>query len=257
MGAGKRRRALEITLAILVVLGIGALLLGTGVFVVRTVTVQGTESFTPEQVIQLSGIRDRQSIFTVSAEGIQTQFARNRYLVLDAMQINYPNELVLHVHERKPRAAITRLGRLALLDEEGWILELDREMAEGIPLITGVDAVALVAGQPINSRIPAQVTGLRTILHELILQAVIDHIEEINLANVDNLYLMTRSGMKVELGTADDMESKIGMMRGTLTELAKEGIYSGTLDVAIVSVADYQASKVYRYEFVPDPTAPM
>lgn len=254
---GLRHPGRAAVIVVLLVTVVGIFLLQNGVFVVRSVTVEGATLYTPEQVVQIAGIHSGQSVFTIDQQAVAENLSRDRYLLLDSLYINYPSELILRVRERKSSAALPWLGVLNVLDSECRVLEksaqLDTRMQ--VPVITGADVLSDTIGQTLATREPAQLEAIRAVLGELALQSVTARISELNVANLDNLYLITQEGMKILLGNGDELERKVGLMRAVLDELAAEGKVTGSLDVSTVTVADYRAVPIHAAEYLPDATA--
>ncbi len=244
-------------IAVLIVAVVGIFLLQNGVFVVRSVTVEGATLYAPEQVVRIAGIRSGQSVFTIDQKEIAENLSKDRYLLLDSLYINYPSELILRVRERKPGAALPWLGVLNMLDAECRVLEksaqLDTRMQ--IPVITGADVLSDAIGQTLATREPAQLEAIRAVLDELNMQGVTARISELNVTNLDNLYLITQEGMKILLGSDGELEQKIGLMRSVLDALSLEGKVTGSLDVSTITVADYRAVPIQAAQYLPDATA--
>lgn len=242
---------------VLIVVALGIVLLQSGIFVVREVRVVGTRQYAQDQVVAYAGIQMGQSIFSVEESVIAQNLGRDRYLILESLHIQYPDTVTLYVRERMPYAALTWLGVLVIMDEEGQILETSGQLDASlqIPVITGMQVDHLVVGMKLTCRNPAQLAAAWTLLKELTLQAASGRVSELNVSDLDNLYLITKEGMKVEVGNAKDMEQKIGMMRGVLDDLSARGIYTGSLDVSNATIADYWENEVVHEVYRPDPTA--
>ena len=59
------------------------------------------------------------------------------------------------------------------------------------------------------------------------------------MSDVENLRIITRTGIRVELGDAENMGNKIAWMKGAVADLERRGESGGTLDVRSGSKADY------------------
>jgi cell division septal protein FtsQ len=240
------------------VAAIGVVWLRTNVYVIQSVTVEGDMgAYTPAEVVACCGVHSGQSVFYVDQLKIAQALSQQLHLELDAVEVKYPNKLILSVHPRAPRAALSILGMLLMVDKDGLVLEASSQLDTRlqIPVVTGMEDVAWNMGRTVIPKDEAQLQAVHDVLNELELQLVITRASELNVAKLDNLYLITREGMKVELGDRSDMERKIGLMRAVLAELAKASVYTGSLDVSSGTVADYQEMQIFNYEYVPEPTA--
>lgn len=240
-----------------VVIGVALVLLQRNVFVLRNVSVEGNTRYSQQQVLEMSGLRQGQSIFALDQKEIARSLQEGGLLILESVYINYPNTLILHVHERFPKAALSRNGLYILLDELNIVLEIAGSLDPTlqIPVVTGMDAIRDDPGIELGVRIPAQLASMNEVLKELELQMVTARVSELNVTNLDNLYLVTKEGLIVNLGDSEQMEVKIGMMRAALDELKNRGMYSGTLDVSIPYTADYLEGRDPEVHYTTEPTA--
>jgi len=220
---------------------IGVLLLQRGVFVLRNLRVEGTARYTNQQVADWAGLFHGQSIFALDQQQIARNLQGEAFLILESIYVDYPDTLILKVRERAPRAALSQNGLYLLIDEINTVLDIDGALdpALQVPVVTGMDVLRGDAGLPLAVRVPAQLTAMNEVLNELELQMVTARVSELNVANLDNLYLVTKEGLIVELGDSDQMEPKIGMMRAVLERLRDMGVYTGSLDVSVPYTADY------------------
>ncbi len=243
-------------LVVFAVAFIGLLLLRNQMFVVHSVSVEGNRRYTAEQVVTISGIRAGQNVFSLSEQEIADNIARDLYLVFDSMYINYPDHVILRVHERGPSAALSWLGVLVMLDERGVVMETTNMLDDWlqVPIVTGVNVTSSDVGLPLQSRDPKQIEALQKVLEELSLQGFLTNITELNVGDLEKLYLVTQEGMKVELGNLEKMEVKIGILRGVYAQLVQQQALTGTIDVSTGEYADHREQIILKKTFVPDPT---
>ena len=84
-----------------------------------------------------------------------------------------------------------------------------------------------------------QMEAYQAIISELSLQMYSDQVTEINLANPENIYLITAEGITVRLGDSKYMQAKIGAIRTDMSYLRQLGKTSGILDVTTPEDAKY------------------
>jgi len=64
-------------------------------------------------------------------------------------------------------------------------------------------------------------------------------VSELNVQDANSIYIYSRTGMRVELGDASNMERKVIWMAGALQDLESRGEITGRLDVSSGDKADY------------------
>ena len=86
-----------------------------------------------------------------------------------------------------------------------------------------------------------QMEAYQTVMYELNQQIYADQVSEINLADPENIYLVTLEGVTARLGNAEWMEGKIGAVKTCMAYLRQLGKTDGVLDVA--DVTDLQTAE--------------
>ena len=234
----------------------GVLLLQKSVFVLRNVYIEGKTRYSEQQIAHIAGLSHGKSIFSVDQKEIAENFRKDQFLLLDTVYIVYPDTLTLHVREREPYVSIMWRGWNVILDETNSVMHIGAsDNALQIPVVTGMSLIQADASMPVTVENPAQIDVMNEVVKELRLQGVAERIIEINVSNIDNLYLVTKEGLVVELGDNQQLEEKVGMMRAVIDKLAEMGMYVGSLDVSGAYTADYIGGKDIDRQYKTEPTA--
>ncbi len=227
-------RGLWAVLCLLFVLvGVGVILHST-LFRLKHVQVVGSSYRTPQEVVTLAGVAEGDNILLLDEEKIRGNINKDRYLIFQDMQRDYPDGLIIQVYERIPRANMQAMGEQYTLDGEGMVLEKTQTLllTEGLVAVTGLQITSSVLGRYIVCQREEQVVAYRRVMAELALQEIISQISELNLADMDNLYLVSVDGFTIRLGDDGDMQAKIGAMRAVLDYLRQTGRVRGSIDVS-------------------------
>ncbi len=256
MASNRRRsypgaRALVVILVLLAV----AAFVGSRVFVVRSIDVEGNRILSADIVVAASGIRIGDSMFTVDQKNVRAGIDANRYLTFVSLWRSFPNRIILRVAERAPRAVLTWGGTLYMLDEAGRVLEktaqIDFDLP--VPVITGMQVRSAVVGQPIEFDVVGQDGAVQAVFDEAQNQQMLGMISELNVASLDNLYLVTFDGLQINIGTATDLGEKLMLVRAALPKLSGvPSVRGGVLDVSSVANADFRPAATPTP--VPSPT---
>lgn len=224
---------LLLSILLLAIIIAGSVLLTQEVLRVRAVVVLGCEQRSPQEVTALSGIPFGESIFKVDMDAVRENVQASPYYKVEKVSRLYPDKIEVVVHERRPRAVISYLGGMIVMDEAGYILEVRSELG-GVraPVVTGLLASSFVVGQQVSSSDPMQIRAMQAILEEMIEQECSQLFSEIAIDNVEDIYLMTVEGVKVQLGSIDNLSEKLRWVRATLPKLTEMSLVGGTLYVA-------------------------
>lgn len=245
--ANEKRRSSPGAMSVVVLLGLlaaVALIISNNVFVIRTIEVEGNQLVDTAAVIDLSGIPIGSSMFSLNTSKIRDAINNDRYLEYVGIWRRFPDHVILTVKEDTPRAQIDWMGTLVLIGKDGVVLEqtshIDIEI--DVPMLTGKDVVDVRVGQPLVFAKLGQLEAMNSILDELTHQNLSGEISELNVATLDNLYLVTSDGLQVMLGNSSSLPMKMAQMRAFLADArAKQTMISGgVLDVTTGKFADFR-----------------
>ena len=241
--AQKRRRTHGFFkfLGLLTVLTIALVVGQQTLFRLETVYVVGNVEKTPQQVVTASGLVRGRNMISIEEEDVAEALSHDHTIIFKGMQKEYPNTIYLYIEERKTVAAMQWLGILYTLDGEGVVMAESTSSIPpaGMPVVTGFRVSNISVGQQLAVRSQGQLEAYRVIMEELELQMYQSQVSEINLADPDNIYLVTAEGVTVRLGDANYMQAKIGAVRTDMAYLRQLGKTSGILDVTTPEDAKY------------------
>ena len=215
-------------------------------FRLEVVYVIGNVNKTPQQVVIASGLSRRQNMLSIREADVAKSMANDHTIIFKGMHKEYPGTIYLYIEERYVTACTQWLGVVYTLDGQGMVMkeETSSILPSGIPLVTGFDANIVMEGEFLSLRDARQLTAYQSIIYELEQQVYYNQITSINLANPDNLYLVTLEGVTVLLGTQDHMEDKIGAVRTCMGHLRQLSVSGGVLDVTDVTDLENQENEV-------------
>lgn len=229
------RHALRwIVIVVAVLVGVGFLVYGT-VFRVRELSVQGNRSIPAEEVIRLAGVKIGMNTLALDEAAVEKGIESNRYLSFVCVDVKLPDKLVIQVRERTPAALIKYCGILYTVDNRGMVLEesFDTDYAyPGLVAVEGLDIQQCEVGKPLVLGKARQMDVYTTALIELKVMGAMDQIKELDLTDMDNLFIVSTDRYSVRLGSSDNLHAKLRSMLMVLDKLREEGYGVGTVDVS-------------------------
>ncbi len=219
---------------ILAIATIGMIVMMQTVFRLEAVCVIGHEQHSAQEVINVSGLRYGQNIFSIRASDVRAALERDATLVYQGIQVKYPNMVYLQVSERKPVAVLLWLGIYYALDADGIVLENinETEYTGNLPVITGMRVTSAHKGQRLEVNSSVQLSAYCTLIDELSKQDYISQIEEIRLGKPDNIYLVNAEGISIRIGKPEDLMRKVQSIRTAMGSLRSLNVRSGVMDVS-------------------------
>ena len=193
------------------------------------------------EVTRLAGIDFGGRMRNFDAGSVRRNVESTGALICLDVKKEKPSTIVITVERRVPAMTTDYGGSIALMDKDGYVISVTREMPEGNYLyVTGLAPRDAVPGRLVgadNSRIEALVKVVEAIAST----GVQEYISEINVEHTDGIYLYSRTGIQVMLGDTEELDKKLIWMQYALIDLEGRGEVSGKLDVTGGDQADYSA----------------
>ncbi|MBE5803364.1 MAG: FtsQ-type POTRA domain-containing protein [Clostridiales bacterium] len=222
-----------VILILVVLVGVG-LAVYSAVFQVRDITVQGGITLSEKEIVDISGITLGMNTFAIDDDLVEKNIESNRYLSFVCVDKQLPDKVVIQVKERVEAAAVKYCGILYTMDNRGMVLEeyLDTERHTGLVLVDGMDIHDCRVGQAIGLNDESQMQVVTEVLVELKVMSALGQVKELDLSNMDNLFIVSDDDFTVRIGAPENLHAKLRSMLLTLNHLRQEGYDGGTVDVS-------------------------
>ncbi len=216
-------------------------LLNISVLKIRNIEVIGIDSQYKANIVQEAGLKYGMGYLNVSKRNVAKNINDNRYLKFVDLKKHFPNGLSLTIQLRNPRVNMMVMGMTYVLDDEGMVLEKVNSVAldNGLMTVTGVKVKDIRLGSIFVPQKKEQFELSKAVVDELILQDYIHQIAELNVSNMDNIYLITIDGYTVDIGNGEDVRAKVGTVRAVVKKLREMGKQGGMIDACIPGEATY------------------
>lgn len=241
----KNRRAIAAVKAAAVVIVLAAALLvfiNSRVLVIQNISVVGSRTIPAEEIISLSGIQIGERYGAKSDEEIRRSLERNHFVAYERCKFDYNSRrLTLYVTERMGWGVVGAFGLYYVLDETGVVLECTgNQYPDNVagPNILGLIETENANIRPtVGSRLPIQAT-IRLEVMERVLKALDEanmlmRIATLDVTYPDDVMLLTDAGTRIELGSADSLNTKLLIAQEVLYQREKIGDLLGArIDVS-------------------------
>lgn len=239
--ARKRRKILALA-ALLAALALAVyLLLDNAVFIARDVRVEGNQTIDDESVMRAARLPLGEKMRNVDAEKTREALESGGRVELVSLEKNYPSEIVLTVRERVCEAVVVHAGVALTMERDGTVIEQLSAMPEGDAVyVSGLGITDYRLGQIVSA--PAdRLAAMVAVLGALYENGASAYVSELNVSDANSIFIYSRTGIRVEMGDAENMRNKVVLMAGVLADLENRGQTSGRLDVSSGDKADYSA----------------
>lgn len=246
----KRKKAASqvMSMAVLVVAVLAVLfvLASSQVFKVRNILVVGNRNLLKDEVITQSGVQLGDNLLSLSDTELKKRLEKNRYIEYIGHEFDYRGTLTLRINERLGMGVVNALGLYYVLDAEGMVLECAGSVFPDTvagPKISGFsmdDNTRVVIGDKLPVRDNGQLESMRCVLTMLDSVGMLGRISQLDVKNLDNLYLMTTDGAKIVLGDDGSLQTKMLIAREVLAVREPLGTVRGAkIDVSSGREAHY------------------
>ncbi|MBQ8556225.1 MAG: FtsQ-type POTRA domain-containing protein [Clostridia bacterium] len=228
-------RAVKKVLIIAGVLLAVMVILFSALFQVRSIRVEGNTTVSAEEIIRLSGLSTGMNTFAIDEDAVSRRIESNRYLRCLLVDVQGMDSVIIRVRERVPAAVINHNGLRITMDNRGWVLEesLDANgSGDDLVFVSGLDVRRCDLGQAISLNNATQLTVYNEILVELKAMGQLSLLKELDLSSMDSIYLETRDGFNIRLGSSSLIHQKLRSMLITREEILSRGYLGGTIDVS-------------------------
>lgn len=194
------------------------ILLGSPLFDVREITVQGNHYISTDKIIKASGIATGTNIFKVNL-GQAAQGLKALPLLKDVqLSRRLPGRIVIRVLERQPVALLVWGDRFVQVDGDGVCLQ-NGNVNGNLPLLTGINVRVPPPGQVVQGgQLPVMLKVIQQLPPSLVRQ-----LSEVHRTAQGQVIIYTLDGVQCRLGSSGDMAGKGAILLQVLDKVHKDG----------------------------------
>lgn len=237
----KRRSAAFFLLFVFTIAGLAVCM--SLFFGIETIEVDiATASYTEQQIIEASGIREGGNMFLFSARRAKNKI-ETALINLDEVTVTrvFPNTVVIQGVELSQYAVIVYDGGRLAISQNLRIFSGDALPADGAMLIYGITPASINRGELLEAAEGQQLNyeALETLFEVLAKYELFGEITEINVSDRLNITLVYQGRVDVALGTINNADYKIKMLKNLVeNEIGEEE--SGGLDLSVAGRATFK-----------------
>ena len=199
-------------------------------FLLSDIVVMGNENYTSDYIVERSGLKLGTHMLFVDLDQAEENIAQDPYLQVDSVTYIFPARVRIVVTERKAVAGIVGLDNNVIIDKNGYVLS----MAGGTDIsdliqVTGVTVSGFELGQKLGQDNDFSTATLVQIISVLEQYDLASSIKGIDLTTPLAISMTAQNGLKIQVGQATDLETKMDVLSKLLPRFVDQGISVGTL----------------------------
>ncbi len=184
----KTRKIIICTILFVIALAIIVMIMLSGLFPIRKITVINNYKVTKEQIIQNSHLEEGKNIFRTLNKTIKSGIKTNAYIEDVKVTKKINGEIVLDVEERTATYMLPNENGYAYINNQGYVLEIT-EVAQELPIIKGYGTDKLVLGERLSIQDLKKLELVIQIMEVAKNNGIVEKISAIDIANEANFIL--------------------------------------------------------------------
>jgi len=199
-------------------------------FLLSDIVVMGNDNYPSEYIVERSGLKLGTHMLVVDLDEAEENIAQDPYLQVDSVTYIFPSRVRILVSERKAVAGIVGLDSNVIIDKNGYVLS----MAGGTDIsdliqVTGVTVSGFQLGERLGQGNDFSTATLVQIINVLEQYDLATSIKSIDLTTPLAITMAAHNGLRIHVGQATELETKMDVLARLLPQFLSKGIASGTL----------------------------
>lgn len=204
-------RFIKWTTLLCMIIGAGIYALLSPIFNIKTIEVVGNKKLSKEEIISLSKIELEQNMFSYQTKEVISNIKENAYVDRVIIKRKIPDTIELVISERKASFMIAFANAYALINNQGYILEIVSKEQE-LPLLEGIKTQQeqIQEGNRLCMEDLKKLSDVLEIMESATSNEISNWISSIDITNADNYILKLQKHKKiVHLGNISDLSTKM------------------------------------------------
>ena len=240
----RRKRKSGIGMAIFLIILVAAIcFIGYQYFRVAKIDVEGNTYVDADYIASLSGIEMDDNLFAIDKGKVAQYINSDPYLEFFDLKRIYPSAVRIEVYERQPAGLVVGRQSNYLVDKEGLVLESMMEAPSNFVMIHGILLSEAATGEKMVAENTYDFDALVNILKDVKYNELTEIITEIDVSDINNIMMTTRTGFIIEFGQSENVSRKILWILAVTEELMQKNIRTGIINVVSGEFAAYRESE--------------
>lgn len=133
----RRNRILKISLILFVLIGVAIFAMVSPIFNIQEIQVTDNNIVSSETITSLSELKLGNNLFRFSKNDVKNKIKQNPYIDNVEIKRQIPSKIVITVKERVPEYSLEYMGQYAMINNQGYILEI-KDMPNELIIVKGI-----------------------------------------------------------------------------------------------------------------------
>jgi cell division septal protein FtsQ len=226
------RRAISFPAVVLLFLVLStAAFLNSPYFLVRAVKVAGCRYLSDYEVLLIAGVPENTNIFLVPTGQMERRLLATPRIRTARVYRILPDTISVAIEERTTALYIPYAGYFIDVDEEGHAISISEAITDlDVPLLVGAVPTWVEVGEPVR---PEYQVSIGARVGAALLRQGIPNISEVDVSSCDDIVVRTTDGIRVFIGGAQEMESRVRVLDSILASIREQGTPVDYIDLRV------------------------
>jgi len=216
--------------------------------IIDEIRVEGNETLEKADVLTASKINIGDHMLFIDVAEAQNNLMSTSAIRKATVKRSYPDTLIITIEERKPVAAIVGSGSYAIIDIEGYVMDITGAPQDKLVSVYGLSSSGFAVNEKLGDYSAFNSEILLEILTALSTQNILGIIDSIDMSQPLKIGMMTSYGYSVNIGQPENITDKLSNLSVVLKKVQEMGYVSGTIDLGVLGAPVYSPPKVYESE---------
>ena len=207
----RSNRILKITLFLFVIVGIAVFAMVSPIFNIQEIQITDNNIVSSETIMSLSELKLGNNLFRFSKNDVKNKIKQNPYIDNVEIKRQIPSKILITVKERVPEYSLEYMGQYAIINNQGYILEI-KDTPNELIIVKGIltDEDVLEVGKRLNEEQLDKLENIIRINNMLKENNFEPKITSININDKNEYDIYIDQEQKtVHLGDASNLSNKI------------------------------------------------
>ncbi len=196
-----------------------AAFLNSPFFRVEKPEIEGNERVPDAIVMENLGMTENMNLFRYFITNVNKEHEFDPLILSAEVFVHWPRNVRVVVTEKKVMGYIPYMGMYLCVDTTGSVLDSVHEVADGMPVLSGVDVKSFALGAPVDTEDTERFTIMLDCLKVLEKYGLLAKVDKISVARSNDIHLlMEEEQLDVSLGEAEGLDRKISAVVSILED---------------------------------------
>lgn len=218
----------KILIVVIIFVILWAILFTIPYFNINNIQINGLDNLSEEQVKSMLTTEEGKNIFAFSTSKSENEIKKSHYVQEVKVSRDFPSTVVVDLNEYKLRGYVPYMGSYLYINEEGLILDIQKDITKQLPVVEGLRFDSFTVGEYLKVDNNNAFTTMVELSKLFDKYQLFTDIVRVDISNINDIHLYINK-VDVAFGNMEDANRKLLMLVEVLKQLDTN--YAGILNL--------------------------